>query len=71
MSQTEKTLERALEEIERLKSQVSSLQTPKEQQNPKPKWSPNKKSRLDNILKGRKEAMDKLSIKLFGRKNAK
>ena len=73
MNQTAKTLERAMEEIQRLKSQVSSLEKKNPRQQPKPNnWEiKEKKSRLDKIIEGRDAAMERFSNKLFGGKNAK
>ena len=69
MTQTQKTLERAMKEIERLKSQVLNLEKePKSKSKPKYKHA---SLRLEAILKGRKAAMDRFNKKLFGGKNAK
>ena len=64
-----------MKEIERLKSEISSLEN-QIQNKPSDKekftWkSNNKKSRIDQICKGREEGLEKLSIQLFGRVYAK
>ena len=72
MNQMDKTLERAMEEIQRLKSKVSSLEEKKRQIQPKNNWKiVRKKSRIDEICADRDAAMERLSIKLFGRIYAK
>ena len=66
-----KVLERALDEIERLKLEINKLR-PKKEPVKAPSWAQeSKESRLDKILKGRDAAMERFSNKLFGGNNAK
>lgn len=62
-----------MEEIERLKSEVSKLKESKSLEVKPPIWesTSKKSSRLDEICKDRDAAMERLSIKLFGRVYAK
>ena len=69
MTQAQKTLERAMKEIERLKSQVLELKEKPSQEVRVQNIVPS--SRLDIILKGRKSALERFYNKLFGGKNAK
>ena len=69
MTQAQKTLERAMKEIERLKLQVLELKEKPNQEVKVQNVAPS--SRLDTILKGRKSALERFYNKLFGGKNAK
>ena len=67
-----KVLDRAMEEINRLKEEIDAL---KKDEQPKEKstWDviPKNVSRLDSILADRDAAMERYSNKLFRRKDAK
>ena len=66
-----KVLERALDEIERLKLEIKGMQSKEPLE--KPTWAPKKRdlSRLDKIFQERDAAMERFSKKLFGGNNAK
>ena len=69
MSLENKVLERAMEEIERLKSKISNLENKKEHLKEKNKQEIiyRRYSKIDVICKERNAAMRRYSIKLFGR----
>ena len=72
MNQTQKTLQRALKEIHKLKSEISNLKKHKAEEVVPIIDSKNLvKSRVDEICSDREKALERLSIKLFGRVYAK
>lgn len=66
-----KIVDRSLEEIEKLKLKIKELENERSGENKPTTWSMPTRSRVDQICEGRNEAMERMSIKLFGGKNAK
>ena len=64
-------VDRSLEEIEKLKLQIKELENERSSENKPTTWGIPTRSRVDQICEGRDAAMKKMSIKLFGGKNAK
>ena len=74
MNQETKTLQRALKEIENLKSEISILKKVNKPVEKKPDIWESKSGRvrsIDKLTEGRDEAMNRFSMKLFGRIYAK